>query len=93
MDLDVIVGGELRPFRLSLSRALETGAGRIQERCGVVLVLRDSTGRTGLGEASPLPGHPAFAGEDAEHARRALTRVAQAVEVCYSLCARRGGGR
>ncbi len=61
----MIVGGEVRPFRLRLRAPLETGAGLIEVREGVLLVLHDSEGRRGLGEAAPIPGLPAFAHEEA----------------------------
>lgn len=69
----------LRTFRLPLREPLETGAGRIDAREGVVLVLRDAAGRSGHGEAAPLPGHPAFSQEDLETAAVALEQAGRAL--------------
>lgn len=71
----VIAGASLHPFRLRLARPLETAAGRIEERRGVLLALRDAEGRRGWGEAAPLPGHPAFVDEDATAAFASLERM------------------
>jgi len=55
----VISSAAVRPFRVPLRRPLETGAGPIALREGALLLLRDGEGRTGVGEAAPLPGQAA----------------------------------
>ncbi len=44
-----------RPFRLPLRHRFEAAHGALADRAGVLLELRDSEGRVGLGEASPMP--------------------------------------
>lgn len=45
-----------RAFRLPLARMMDSAAGAITERRGIVLELRSAEGASGLGEAAPYPG-------------------------------------
>lgn len=60
---------QARPYRLALSRPLATAAGVIAERRGFWILAEDEEGRTGLGEAAPLPR---FGTETVEEAARFL---------------------
>ncbi len=66
----------LREFRLPLAAPLVTAHGAIDHREGVIAVLESAQGRSGLGEAAPLPG---FAVEPLAAAREALVRGARAL--------------
>ncbi len=67
----LIVAARLQPFRLPLRAPLETGAGRIVEREGVWVGLRDEDGLWGWGEAAPLATRIVSA-EDAASCRETL---------------------
>ena len=45
-----------RAFRLPLAQSLGTAAVELSERSGIVIELRDGSGRRGIGEAAPFPG-------------------------------------
>jgi O-succinylbenzoate synthase len=47
---------ELYRFALPLAKPLDVEGARLTERSGIVIKLSDESGRTGLGEAAPLPG-------------------------------------
>ncbi len=68
----------IRPFRLPLTRPLDTAHGRISERMGWLVELEDEAGRCGFGEATPLPD---FGTEDLASCRGAL-------EAALSACIR-----
>ncbi|HWO58146.1 MAG TPA: o-succinylbenzoate synthase [bacterium] len=44
------------PYRRALPRPITTAHGQYREREGIVLILRDESGRVGIGEAAPLAG-------------------------------------
>ena len=64
-----------RPFRLPLRAPIETAHGPIGARDGLLIAVADAEGRTGLGEASPLPG---FGDGEAADALRLLEAHAPA---------------
>lgn len=66
----------IRAFRLPLERPLSTAHGSISERRGFLVRLEDSEGRTGLGEATPLPE---FGTEDRAESESALSAGARAL--------------
>ena len=59
----------LLEFRRPLAEPMSSAAGTWNERRGLLLVLEDSGGHVGLGEASPLPG---YSSDTLEAAREAL---------------------
>ncbi len=67
-----ITRASLRPFAVPLERSVPGGRTVTTERRGALLLLEDETGRTGLGELSPLPGFSPDRLEDAVAAARAL---------------------
>ena len=66
----------LQGYRLPFVRPLLTAGGPIAAREGVVMWLRDGTGRWGVGEAAPLPG---FGMEPLAETRRLLEAWARAL--------------
>jgi o-succinylbenzoate synthase len=68
----------MRAFRLSLERPLATAHGSMSERRGFLVRLEDSEGRTGLGEATPLPE---FGTEGQAESESALSAGARALLV------------
>ena len=63
---------DLVPYRLALREAVVWNGERRGHREGVLVRLTDPEGRTGWGDAAPLPG---FSRETLEEARRALEAV------------------
>jgi L-alanine-DL-glutamate epimerase-like enolase superfamily enzyme len=47
---------DLLPFDLPLRQPLQTAAGKIQSRSGILIKISDHQGNIGFGEATPLPG-------------------------------------
>jgi o-succinylbenzoate synthase len=74
-----IVRGVLHPFEVALRRPLETSAGRIESRRGVLLRLVDRAGRVGLGEASPFPARVESPEEDVLACDEALAEAIPAL--------------
>ena len=56
-----LLSAELRQLQVQMSPQSQSARLQFSQRSGLLLVLRDCEGRTGLGEASPLPG---YSGED-----------------------------
>ena len=67
-----VVAAGLVPLRRTLHVPVRTARGTLRARDGWLLALRDAAGRTGWGEATPLPAHGT---ESAEACERALRRV------------------
>ena len=67
-----IVRAVLRGLRLPLRTPLRTASGPIEVRKGFLLELEDESGRTGFGEALPLPQ---FGGEGRAGCEGALRRA------------------
>ena len=67
----------LLEYELPLLRPLRIGGAESAARSGVIVVLEDGTGRTGMGEAAPLPG---LHTETLAEARDQLLRFAGRIE-------------
>ncbi len=67
---------EWHPFRLRLRSPFEAAHGVLEERSGVLVLLRDDAGAFGIGEASPLPS---FAGGTVAETVAALASIGQQV--------------
>lgn len=63
-----IVSLRCAPFRIPLVRPLATARGLIKHREGWLVELRDAEGRSGYGEAAPLPGFGLESLADLRHA-------------------------
>ena len=74
LNARVPVRFQFRPYRLDLRTAVRTGHGLWSERTGVVVKLTDDSGRTGWGEAAPLPW---FGTETAEEVAAAARDLAE----------------
>lgn len=72
-----MIRARIVPYALPFVRPVRLGREVLYERSGWLLALTDSGGRTGWGEASPLPE---FSSETPAQAHRDLQRVAAAVE-------------
>lgn len=76
-----------RPFRLPLRSRFEAAHGRTSFRDGVLIELRDSSGQTGIGEASP---YPSLGGGTVEDVLALLSR--HGLEACGAGVVTRGAG-
>ncbi len=56
-----------RPFTLPLHSQFEAASGALDDRECVVVEIRDESGQTGIGEASPFPGFEAGTRDDVLH--------------------------
>ncbi len=66
-----LVGLDIEPFRLPFRLPLRTARATITERTGAVVTLTTSDGRTGFGEAAPLPAFSTGSWDDTTAALRA----------------------
>ncbi len=71
------LSASVEDFRVALRQPVVTARGRITERAGQILELRDEAGRCGTGELAPLPG---WSSVDPAEARRQLVAGADALE-------------
>ncbi len=60
------------PYRLKLVKPFETSKGTIKERNGFIIQLRSSSGKTGIGDAAPLPD---FGSEKIQDDESALKKI------------------
>ena len=67
----------LLKYRLSCRRPLPAGKERLSERTGLIVVLTDENGNSGLGEAAPLPG---FSSETITTVQAQLSALCQSLK-------------
>ncbi|MFH1374484.1 MAG: o-succinylbenzoate synthase [bacterium] len=72
-----ITNSRLLKYRLNCLRPLPAGKERLSERIGLIVVLTDENGKSGLGEAAPLPG---FSSETITTVQAQLSALCQSLK-------------